>query len=348
MKFPLADWIDAHPGVRYDLARSGMAGSIRRPALTPAELRSADEEELRAELAESLGVAPDRIFLTHGATEANAWVEFFVARTLGRRPGSCRVALPEYPPLFDGPRAAGFEVTARDGPVDLAVISQPRNPEGDEWALERLFAWAAGARHLLVDETFREFGERRTLSAQPRERLWSTGSFTKFYAGDDLRVGYVVAPEGEQKAFGRFVGLFADELPPTSVAGALSALRHRARIREEVQRLLSANRRALARAFALPVPPVGPVWFDRTGDRSTELVARLLSASVLVCPGAYFGEPGGLRICLTRRTFAGDLAAYRAVRGPEGAPGVTAGRAGQRSAARPRPAAPARARGGRG
>jgi aspartate/methionine/tyrosine aminotransferase len=347
VKFPLADWIDSHPGVRHDLARSGMAGAVRRPTPSTAELRSTDPEELRGELAVSLGVPPDRVFLTHGGTEANAWVFFFIARSLGRRAGTCRICLPEYPPLFDAPRTAGFEITPQGGAVDLAVVSQPRNPEGDDWGPERLFGWAAGARHLLIDETFREFGDRKSYAVLSRERLWTTGSLTKFYSGDDLRVGFVVAPETDQKSFGRFIGLFADALPPSSVAGAISALRHRTRIREEVHRLLATNRRALARAFPVSTAPVGPVWFDRTGARSLELVDRLLKASVLVCPGSYFGDPQGNRLCLTRRTFPADLAAYTAVRGPEGAPGVSSARGTPRTSARPRRAASARARAAR-
>ncbi|HTP54688.1 MAG TPA: aminotransferase class I/II-fold pyridoxal phosphate-dependent enzyme [Thermoplasmata archaeon] len=347
MKFPLADWIDGHPGVRHDLARSGMAGAVQRPALTAAELRSSDADELRDELATSLRVPADRLFLTHGGTEANAWVFFYIARSLGRRSGVCRVSLPEYPPLFDGPRTAGFEITTAAGAADLAVTSQPRNPEGDEWGPERLFQWAGGARHVLLDETFREFGERRSYATLSRERLWTTGSFTKFYAGDDLRVGFVIAPETDQKPFGRFVGLFADEIAPASVAGALSALRHRARIGEEVRRLVATNRRVLARTFPVSTPPVGPVWFDRTGARSPDLVGRLLRASVLVCPGSYFGDPSGNRLCLTRRSFPADLAAYVAVRGPEGAPGVTSSRSTPRPPVRPPRGANARGRAGR-
>jgi histidinol-phosphate/aromatic aminotransferase/cobyric acid decarboxylase-like protein len=347
VRFPLADWIDMHPGCRHDLSSSGMAGSIRRPSLTAAELRSTDAEELRTELAEAVGVASERVFLTHGATEANAWVLLYIGRLLGHRVGTCRVALPEYPCLYDGARTAGFEITSQDGPADLAVVTQPRNPEGDEWPAERLFGWANGARHVLVDETFREFGDRRSLATLPRERLWTTGSFTKFYAGDDLRVGFVIAPPTDLKPFARFLGLFSDEIAPASVAGALAALRHRSRIREEVHRILATNRRALARTFPVSAPPVAPVWFDRVGARAGDLVHRLLRASILVCPGSFFGDPGGVRISLTRRTFPADLAAYAAVRGPEGAPGVRSARV-PGPTARPRRAGNGRARAGPG
>jgi len=346
MKFPLADWIDSHPAVRHNLAQSGMVGAIHRPILSPQERRSTDPEELRSELAGVIGVASDRLFLTHGATEANAWATLYVGRSLGPRVGICRVRFPEYPPLYDGARAAGFEVTSDDRPADLAIVSQPRNPEGDEWPEERLLEWASGSRHLLVDETFREFGERRSLATGPHERLWVTGSFTKFFAGDDLRVGFVVVPSEEEEAFARFIGLFANGIPAASVAGALSAIRHRTRIHRDVDRLLTANRRALARAFPGGSPPVAPVWFDRTGPRSADLARRLLAASVLVCPGSYFGDPGGNRICLTRRTFPTDLGAYLAVRGPE-PPAPVRVASGTARSARPRPGETGPGRAGR-
>ena len=347
MRFPLADWIDSHAGLRHDLAQSGMIGSISRPRVTPQELRSATPDALRAALARRLGVAEARVSLTHGATEANAWVLWFLARRRGGRRRSCRVAYPEYPPLFDAARAAGFRLTRSAGPAELAVVSQPRNPEGDAWPKERLLAWARSARHLLIDETFREFGPRRSLADLPRPGVWVTGSFTKYYAGDDLRVGYVVTPPAHDQEFARFVGLVSDKVAPASVAGALSALSHHIEISRRIDRILETNRRALVRAFPGSTAPVAPVWFDRVGPRAGRLARRLLRASVLVCPGAYFGEPDGLRICLTRPTFPADLEAYRAVRDrlvPRG--GATGGRTGSSRARRP-PGGSDRGRAGR-
>jgi len=317
MGFPLGEWIDGHPNCRHNLAVSGMTGSIPAPRPSRADLRQADERELRRRLADDLGVDLARVFLTTGASQANALVVLSLA--LGGRAGarrSCRVCYPEYPPLYDTVRKAGFRLTEQPGPVELAVISQPRNPEGDLWDRTRFLEWAADARSVLVDETFREFAGTRSLLGTDLPSLWSTGSFTKFFAGDDLRVGFVVAPEEGAAEFSRFHGLVTNTLAPYSVAGATRALRDRSKIRRKVNALLRANR-TVARTLLPGIPsPAGPVMFDRppTGERGDALAHRALAASVLVCSGSFFGDSSGVRLCLTRRSFPADLAAYLKVR----------------------------------
>ena len=317
MTFPLAEWIDGHAGCRHNLAISGMIGTIPSPKPTAADLRQADSNELAQMLAEGLRVDARRLFLTTGASQANALVVLFLAHRRKDRPaGTCRVCFPEYPPLFHSAREAGFRLTEEEGAVDLAVVSQPRNPEGDLWDRGRVLDWTSGARWVLVDETFREFAGNRSFLEADRPRLWTTGSFTKFFAGDDLRVGFVVAPEETVTEFARFHGLVTNPLAPYSVAGATRALRDRERIRRKVAGVLRANLSALRKAFPGTRPPDGPVLFDRldTGEHGTALARRALDASVLVCPGSYFGDPSGVRLCLTRRSFSKDLDAYRAVR----------------------------------
>lgn len=315
MKFPLADWIDSHRDCRHDLGVSGMRGSIRHPIPSTAEVRKADPEELRREFADSLNVDPRRVFLTHGASEGNAGVIWFLARRYrGQRP-RCRIRFPEYPPLFDVARWAGFELAESDEPAAVAISSQPRNPEGDLWEPYRLEEWADRARNLLVDETFREFANRPSLAGVGRPGVWVTGTLTKFFAADDLRVGFVAAPEEERSSYERFHGLMFDEIPPASLAGALVTFRARERIRREVDRLMERNRAAFRRAFPTSRSPQAPVFFDRKIAPDGDAFAnRCLSASVLVCPGSFFGDPSGVRVGLTRRSFPEDLAAYLRVR----------------------------------
>lgn len=295
-----------------------MVGSIPAPVPSPAEVCRADAEELRRRLADDLGADADRLFLTTGASQSNALVLLFLGRQhRGDTHGKCRVCLPEYPPLFDTAREAGFRITEEEGSAELAVVSQPRNPEGDLWERSRLLDWASGARSLLVDETFREFTGTRSLLGTGRPHLWVTGSFTKFYGADDLRAGFLVAPPEQAVAFARFHGQVANKLAAYSVAGALHALAHRETTRRAVTKLLRTNVTA-ARALVPRVrAPDGPLLFDRidTGEHGTALARRALGASVLVCPGSFFGDPTGVRICLTRRTFPADLRAYLAVRG---------------------------------
>ncbi len=315
MRFPLADWIDAHADCRHNLGVSGMKVALpppRPPATAPPE---GVDEELRAALARHLGVATDRLFLTHGATEANAWVLVYLSRRT--RPGRClaRIRFPEYPPLLDAARAAGFAVTDRGSAAAVAIVSQPRNPGGDLWSDAELTRWSTGARHLLVDETFREFAGTPSRARAGRRGRWATGSFTKYFGGDELRVGFAVAPPEEAQGFGRCVGVLSDEVSSWSADAALRTLRALPSYRRAVGAIVRRNLAVLARELPAPPAPVAPLYFDRLhrtdGDR---LARRALAASVLVCPGSFFGERRGVRLCLTRRSFEVDLRAYLAVR----------------------------------
>jgi aspartate/methionine/tyrosine aminotransferase len=292
-----------------------MIGSVHLPLPNRREIRAADENELRKLLAEDLGVSLDRLFLTHGATEANAAILQYLARV---RPGSnrtCRVQLPEYPDLFEAARWAGFPPTERRSPAYVAVLSQPRNPEGHLWTTRHLLEWAEGVRHVLVDETFREFAKSPSVHSVRPKGVWVTGTFTKFYGGDELRVGFLVAPEEEAAGFDHYHALVFDRLAGYSVAGALKALAAREQLRREVDRVLSVNRAAWQEAFPGQAPPAAPVAFDRAlRETGQSLAERCLAASVLVCPGGLFGDGRGVRLCLTRRSFPHDLGRYLAVR----------------------------------
>ncbi len=320
MRFPLADWIEQHADCRYQLATSGMRGVVRPVTPTARQLREATEEELRRRLAQELDVGAERVFLAPGATEANAWATFYA---LLRAPGGgprCRVQYPEYPPLYEGPRAAGFRlVTPAADRVDLAVVSQPRNPEGDLWDRARLAAFADRSTATIVDETFRQFSPALSTLRWRIPGMWATGSFTKVYGGDDLRVGFVVPPEEEQGGFARFHGLFADEMPRASVAGALATLAARTAILRRVRSVVGRNQAIWRRATPGGPRLAGPVAFDvAVGPDGDRFARRCLRRSVLVCPGSYFGARAGVRVCLTRPSFPRDLAPYLEVRASAG------------------------------
>ncbi len=294
-----------------------MIGSIAHPRPTLKQIRDASAELLVHRLAEGIGVDPARVFLTPGATEANAWVTLFRARAYRGRSPRVRVRLPEYPPLMEVAKWAGFRRVTSAVPVELAVVSQPRNPEGVLWSDGELDEWGEGARSVLIDETFREFTGAPSRAKRDRPGVWTTGTFTKFYAADDIRVGYAVAPPEEVAGFARFHGLVTDELSPFSVASALQLLDRGARFARKVRRLFEKNRATLAASLPLQRPLAAPVYFDRVTD-GDRLARRCLRSSVLVCPGSFFGTRGGVRITLTRDTFPRDLAAYLKVRSRPG------------------------------
>ncbi len=339
MPFPLGAWIDAHVDCRYNLGSSGMVGSIRRPALGRPRPGELDPATLRDVVADHLRVDAPRVFLTHGATEANSWVVLYLRTRARVRAPVGRVRYPEYPPLVDTARCAGYRIATDGRPALVAIVSRPRNPEGDLWSPARLAQWRAGARNLLVDETFREFAGVATVARRGDPGVWATGSLTKFYGGDDLRVGWVVAPPDAADEFGRFHGNVADEVAGTSVHGAVAALRAHREIARSVARVLDPNRAAWRRAFPGRPVPVGPVGFDRTAEDGDALAARCLRASVLVCSGRFFGAPNGVRVGLTRRSFPTDVDRYLAVRDARGPTGPR-----PRTGARPRRAETARAR----
>jgi histidinol-phosphate/aromatic aminotransferase/cobyric acid decarboxylase-like protein len=316
VRFPLADWIDDHPNCRYQFGASGMRGVVRPRQPTPRQLRGSSEELLRRRISEGLDVDHRRVFLSPGATEANAWVTWFVARSRGARSPRCRVAYPEYPPLFEGPRTAGYRLVSASAPsAELAVVSQPRNPVGDLWPRDRLAEFAHGCRATLVDETFREFSRAPSTLRWEIPGQWVTGSFTKVYGGDDLRVGYVVAPESERDEFARFHGLFADEMAVASVAGALATLDASADLLRTVRAVVGRSQKIWHRFHPGSPPLAGPVAFDSPVRPDGDALAlRCLRRSILVCPGSFFGDRSGVRVGLTRPSFPDDLPHYLSVR----------------------------------
>ncbi len=315
MRFPLRDWIDAHRDARFDLASSGMRGSIAAPRWPQRRPNPEAGEELASELADHLAVDRRRLFLAHGASEANGWVLGFLARDARPAGRTARVQLPEYPPLFEAARCLGFRVRSDRAPAGLAIVSRPRNPEGDLWPPRQLDRFGRDARQLVVDETFREFARVPSVAAAGLPGRWATGTFTKFFGGDDVRVGWAVAPPEAVDPFARYVGLLSDELAPASAAAALDLLRNLPAVRRAVRRVVEPNRRALRAAFPGSRDVVAPLWFDRRdGESGRQLAERCLADSILVCPGDLFGDPTGVRLTLTRRDFPASLRAYRAVR----------------------------------
>lgn len=352
-RFPLSDWIERHPDPPHQLARSGMIGELRSAETTVREAPPATEEELYALVAEELGVAPRRVVLTHGATEGAGLALFALRRILGRRRGttpSVRVRFPEYPPLLEAAQLAGFRVhRAEAGGGDLLLASRPNNPTGLVGAPAAARAGADGSGRALIDETFRPFTDLPSLLRDGGPGLWVLGTMTKAYGADRVRVGWVVPAEEDASEFARIVGVFQDGLAQSSVDQAVALLRARSSVLGEARRIFERNRRALARRVRGVPPLAAPLWFDRAtlglpGDQLAEAAAR---AGVLVAPGSLFGDPSGVRVCLTRRAFPKDLEAYLAVREefvPEAAPGpagVTAegvrasGRRGRRAGAGP-------------
>jgi aspartate/methionine/tyrosine aminotransferase len=295
-----------------------MYGQLKATRVALRRPRDADALDLVRRLASLLGVHRRRVSLTHGATEGNALALLFLARDLNRSLGrapNAGFAVPEYPPIVDVTRLAGFHVDPGLRP-DLTVLSDPNNPTGlraDRTFLDESFATR---RATLIDETFREFTTAPSWAEVGRPGLWCTGTFTKAFAGDDIRVGWVVAPEESAGDFARFHGLLTDDIPDHSVRCAMALLDHRRKILKEARGIFQRNRAVLAREIPEARTMAAPLWFDRRGGAGAgdALAHRAVRAGVLVCPGSFFGDDSGVRLTLTQRSFPEDLPPYLSVR----------------------------------
>ena len=316
--FPLGEWVDRHRTARYNLARSGMVGSLE---LVPRILKAppaAEPEEVRGLLADNHGVHRSELFLTHGAHEANFLALAFLAGRARRGTGrlAVRVDSPEYPQIVDAVGAAGGRLVSGARRPDVWALSNPNNPTG-RWRSPKALRMALDeATTLLVDEAYREFTEARSAAGAGLENVWTTGTFTKVYGADEIRVGWSIPPSSATADYARFHAVAADRIAERSIRSAAAILSDRADVLDEVRSKFDRNVRVLQTKVPGTEEPFGPVWFDRgqrtlPGDR---IQSAALRRSVLVCSGTFFGDAGGVRICLSRKSFPEDLDRYLEVR----------------------------------
>jgi len=319
VSFPLGDWIDARAGARHSLAQSGMVGQLRTLPQALQNRPAADETALRGEIGRLHDTDSDRVFLTHGATEGDFLALSFLGQRARRehsRAPRIRISTPEYPQLLDGALAVGYRRMARALPADVLALSDPNNPEGCGRTRAEVGEIAAGCRRVVIDETFREFTGRPSHASPAEPGWWVVGSFTKIFGADAHRVGFVIPAAEDAGAFDRFHGVAADGLAAASVTAARAILGSRKVILDEGRRIFRRNLSVLRRTVRGVGDREAPLWFDRDlpdlgGDRMAEGACR---RGVLVCPGSFFGDPNGVRICLTKRCFPEDLSAYLTVR----------------------------------
>jgi histidinol-phosphate aminotransferase len=270
-------------------------------------------------VAHALGVAPSQLLFGNGGDE----ILTLLARALLDPGDEVVVPDPSFEPYTTTTRLAGAvvvasplrdyridldDVLARVGPrTKLVCLSSPHNPTGtvlDRPAWERFCAHCPGDVVVLLDEAYVDFIEApdRTadglaaLRARPGN-LVLLRTFSKITGLAGLRVGYAIAgPE--------VIGQLERTREPFNVgrlaqAGAAAAVRDPAH-REATRRVVWAERRALAAAFAargLFHPPTEANFFlVRLGRPTGPVVAALRARGVLVRDGAVVGYPEHLRI----------------------------------------------------
>jgi len=281
---------------------------------------------LRRAIGDFLGVDPDWVVATTGASEALS-----ILFCLAAGPGT-EILLPD--PQFAafgamanawGARAVGYRlrreerfaqraasILAAVGPrCALALVNTPHNPTGAvmEPAELAALADALGARGvpLVVDEVYHPlyFGAP-ALSAAAVGNAIVVGDLSKALCLPGLRTGWIVDSNRARRA--RIVNArsyFTVSGSPLLEALAAHALRNSAAILDRLQRVAGANLAALSGFMSRSgdlldwvAPAGGPVafpWF-RDGRDARPFCEAAATAGVLIAPGDCFDAPSHIRI----------------------------------------------------
>jgi histidinol-phosphate aminotransferase len=276
--------------------------------------------DLRAALAESLGVAPGCILPGNGASEL-----IWLVALAFVRPGSRVLVLG--PTFCEYDRAArllggrgGISWVAREetgfvpeqGKIDallevwrpqLVFLCNPNNPTGAVLAPEAIAGAARQYPQMLfvVDEAYLPFaGGLSSVLSQAGTNVLVLRSMTKDCGLAGLRLGYAV---GEERA----ITLLRRVQPPWSVnalaqAAGVAALRdptHRQRSLEQLAGAKQELAAGLTRLGLPPVPSATHFFLVRVGDGAA-FRRTLLRRGLLVRDCASFGLPAYVRIAARR------------------------------------------------
>jgi len=274
--------------------------------------------ELRAALAERLGMAEEYLLVTHGADEALDLIAYAFLE-----PGD-RVVVAD--PTFSSYELAALTMGAaidrvplRDYRQDLEAmlgaveprtkvvfLCSPLNPTGtalsrEEW--EGFLACFPDSALLVLDEAYVDFVDEESRwesLAYLEDRPWLavTRTFSKAHGLAGLRVGYVACSPGVRELLEKVKLPF--NVNRVGQAAALAALNDHQHLRRTVE----ANRRGRERLYRVfeecgfdYVPTQANFILVRTGA-FPDLWERLLRRGIIVRAGEALGLPGHVRITI--------------------------------------------------
>lgn len=297
--FETGKWILSHPG-KYNLSQSGMSGRINLEKYFKS--CGMENENVLKEKIGALNNEPvENVVITHGATEA-LFLTLYYLRAAGKDRYS--VIKPEYEPLIKDPPALGFEY----GENSLFVFSNTNNPTGTVIKVPGKYDT------LIVDETFLQFYTDLDFIKYAAE-TYRINTFTKFYGGDDVRVGYIIAPtKQDAERINSLKGIFTEQVSKYNVCVANSILKDNDEIKKIVRDEMSENLSYLKRNmgklkfYKNEEPVTGTVTFiDYSAYSKMDSISMaeyLSKNSISVVPGNIFGVSGPyIRVCYTRENF---------------------------------------------
>jgi cobalamin biosynthesis protein CobC len=210
------DWIDLSTGIN----RQPYPVGELPPACWSALPSRSGIQSLHRAAQQAYGTdAP--VLATHGAQAAIQWLPHLASR------GRARILSPtynEYAAVFS---AAGWEVTETSdletlAGADIAVLTNPNNPDGKRYEPSQLLALLPRVGRLVVDESFADAIPGLSLTPKAGQPgLLILRSFGKFFGLAGLRLGFVIGTETDIAALASLAG-------PWPVSGAAVEIGNRA------------------------------------------------------------------------------------------------------------------------
>ncbi|MCE5250006.1 aminotransferase class I/II-fold pyridoxal phosphate-dependent enzyme [bacterium] len=241
---------------------------------------------------------------------------------------------PSFQALYDVPRALGADVRFYrlddengfrpdpdevcgliDDTTGVVVINSPHNPSGViipcDTAESIIRKAAIHGATVLSDEHYRflpfEGGWPLRTLARPEENVVATGSITKCFGVNGLRIGWIIAPESLIGRIRDFRDYLTHTLSPLSDYCAALALEHASAFINPALHVLRENASLLSNmtmrtpGLSLVMPEGGIVAFPRFEYpvSSDDFVQRLIGRyGVFVLPGSSFEAENHVRINL--------------------------------------------------
>ncbi|MGC8497686.1 MAG: pyridoxal phosphate-dependent aminotransferase [Thermoplasmata archaeon] len=307
IKFDTGKWISSHPG-KYNLSQSGMGGRINLEKYFKSGSME-DESVLKETIASLHNEDPENLVITHGATEA-LFLSLYHLNVNGHR--DYVTYIPEYEPLIKDPPALGMR--EKDG--DVFVFSNTNNPTGTE------IEYPKNYRVYVVDDTFLQF-YRNLDSVRYPENTYRINTFTKLYGGDEVRVGWIVAPDKKEAAeINSLKGIFTEQVSRHNIHIANSILKDQDEILKFVRNEMSKNityiknNMGKLKFYRNLEPVTGTVTFmdysSYIEQDSVSVSEYLYKNQISIVPGTIFGVEGPyLRVCYTREDFMNSFELFK-------------------------------------
>ena len=303
-KFEIGEWIEKHRGP-YDLTQSGLISRIDLSKYF-SSCGFDDLKELKELVAEINGTEKELVAITHGATEAVNIVAK-VLRILGVN--EFDHFLPEYEMLYKVPALEGM----KKGKGAL-FLSDPNNPTSLRQEIP------TGYRYYVIDETFLQFITDLDKVKRPKNSF-RINTLTKFYGGDEVRVGYIISPDAEtNEIIEKLQGLAYEPVSRHNVCIAKNILKDNEKLKEEARRISAENFEILQenmgklKFFMNKKPYPTTIAFldysEYSSLRSVEISELIYNSGVSVVPAKLFGvESNHFRVAYTRENFKESILA---------------------------------------